>query len=74
MSKYPDFIRFKDVVGIRQRYCRITNIHDGLIYAIIDDKEHIIPTKSIIIIIRDAENSKKISDDWDQSHMKWRDK
>jgi len=48
-----DFIRFKDIVGIRSKKCIIKNIHDGLVYASIDGMEHIIPTDSILVIIRD---------------------
>ena len=47
-----DYIRFKDIVGIRSKKCTITNIHDGLVYASIDGMEHIIPTGSILVIIR----------------------
>ena len=55
---YPDFIRFKDVVGVRSKKCRINNIHDGLIYATIDDKEYIVPRSSVLVIIRNARRGK----------------
>lgn len=53
MKENSDFIRFKDVIGIRSKKCRIINIHDGLIYAEIDGQEYVIPKDSVLVIIRD---------------------
>jgi len=55
MNQYPDFIRFIDCIGYRMGKCRITNIHDGLIYFNFQDgREYIIPRNSVILIIKDA--------------------
>ncbi|MHA1971384.1 MAG: hypothetical protein ACTSW1_00240 [Candidatus Hodarchaeales archaeon] len=57
-KKYSDFIRFEDVIGVRSKYCKIINYHDGLFYVEIAGKEHIIPKNSVILIIRDARGEK----------------
>ena len=53
---YPDFIRFWDAIGLRQGYCKITNIHDGLFYFELasDKREYILPKSSVLIIIKNA--------------------
>ncbi len=58
MTKYPDFIRFKDVTGVRSTKCKVNNVHDGLLYAEINGREYIIPYKSVILIIKNYKEEK----------------
>lgn len=54
--KFPDYIYYKAITGDVRGFCLVTNIHDGMFYVILqrDHKEHIIPAKSVIEIIRNA--------------------
>ena len=53
---HPDFIRFWDAIGLRHGYCKVINIHDGLIYFELasDKREYILPKSSVLIIIKNA--------------------
>ena len=55
-KQYPDYIYFKRATGLIKGFCRIINIHDGLMTIELrqDGKEHIIPNRSIIELIKDA--------------------
>lgn len=60
-KQYPDKIYFKIATGKTSGYCRILNIHDGLIFVEMkrDHREHIIPFKSLIELIRNAYGDKQ---------------
>lgn len=57
-KQYPDKIYFKSATGRTRGFCKITNIHDGLIFVEMkrDRREHIIPFKSLIELIRGGNN------------------
>ena len=52
--KYPDILYYNSVTGKKRIWCRITNLHDGLLCFLSknDKKEHIINTRAIIELIR----------------------
>ena len=53
---YPDYIFFKHMDSVRKGFCTVLNLHDGLLFIELekDGKEHIIPNKSLIELIRNA--------------------
>jgi len=55
-------------------YCAIIESYDGFITIKLeyDGREHIIPSASLIDLIRDARDSKKLSDDWDTEKSGWK--
>jgi len=73
-TKYPDYIYFKRLDNVVKGYCKIINIHDGLITVELkyDHREHTIPNKSLIELIWNAKISWKHSDGWDPDARDWR--
>ena len=59
-SNYTDFIRFYDAIGYRKGYCKLNDVHDGLIYFEFeqDKREYIIPRNSVLLIIRNVKGER----------------
>lgn len=53
-------------------YCSIIDIYDGFIAIKLEHgREHIIPSASLIDLIRNARDTEKLSDGWDWKKGGW---